>query len=482
MKRLLIGVAAAASITLIVVAFLVWRLDPEALGARVIDQINRQSGIELETEKVTLHPMRGLEMTNARLSGRLDSGQVHAQVALLRMKHRVLPLLKGELVVDEVLLLQPRIELVVRSTDQMREEKSRRREQKRLARENRQRTQTSDLSSEQDSQEEERKRDLRLSIERLALEDGSFSMRSQDRQRADFSVDDLQLALWRLSFDAAAPSSTQAVSGEGRFSTGRILHGDLEALDSTGSIRLVSGIANLTELNIHSVNTDLMVSALEVFLVQEPPRYTLQAAGGVDLNGVLGVDKADGFGSVAIELGSEGEGPALDAMVGAGTMTLNAGSIPGIPSVMQIEELVGRPLLTGRQYERTEIEYRLIANRLALEPFEIVGQGANIGGAGEIDLGGAVELDIFLRVPRSTLEAGRLDRESLDSLAESDGSVRVPFEIRGTIEDPQVRMTWDGAKALASEAARSWAEQALDEAKKRAAEWLQSQSDNRDDG
>ena len=482
MKKLLFGIALVVLIALAVFTVLTLKLDPEALGARVIAQINQQSGIRLEAEKFTLHPWRGLEMTDARASGRIESGEVTAELALLRMRHRILPLLRGEVVIDEVFLQAPTIELSSRSAAQARKQQARQTERKARADKREVKRQSKVVEIPPASQEESPERELRLLVESLVMEDGSLSIRSRNQEQASFSVEELNLILEGLAYDSEAPSSTQAVSGAGGFSTGRIVHGDVEADRSSGQIRLAGGVADLAELNLHSDNADLMIHELRVLLDQEPPGYTLDAAGGIDLNGVLGVEDRDGFGPVAIELGAQGEGPEVGELRGTGTVTLNAGSIPGIPSVIEIEELIGQPLLTGRRYERTEIDYAVRENKLVLEPFEIVGEGANIGGSGEIDLAGPLALDVFVRLPRRVLEAGELTAEQLASLADEGDMVTIPFEVGGTVEDPVVKLTWDGVKAVATDTAKSWAEQALDEAKKRATEWLQSQSDDKDDG
>lgn len=481
MKKILVALAALAAFALALVILLVLRLDPEVLGARLIEQVNRQSGIRLEAEEFSLHPLRGLELIDASASGRLESGEVMATVARMRMKHQILPLLRGELVIEEVLLQKPTIELIARSPAEMRQARKGAGGDRNQSGKRKGKNENVDQGSEAVA-ESSREDALRLSIERLGIEEGRLSIRTAGHQEAGFRIEELNLVLKRLAFDPASPSSTEAVSGEGRFSTGRLTHGDLEALETRGEIRLAGGTAELTELNVHSANADIMLSKLTVVMLQEPPAYDLVAAGGLDLNGVLGFDTTDGFGRVAIDLEAEGEGPEVSEMVGKGTLVLNAGSIPGVPSVVQIEDFIGRPLLTGRRYERTEIDYRLIENAIVLEPFEIIGEGANIGGSGEIDLSGPLDLDVFVRLPAGSLEDGKLNEEQLEELTDQDGSVTIPFRISGSIENPQVQLTSEGMKALAKEAAAGWVEQALEEAKKKASEWLKSQSEDRDDG
>jgi hypothetical protein len=322
---------------------------------------------------------------------------------------------------------------------------------------------------------------LRLSIERLKIENGVIRVRSRDDGTETFSVEDLTLGLQDLTFDPEADSSTAAVTGVGRLTTGRVVHGEIEAERAAGEIRLAGGEAELSELEVRTRNADLVIYRLSLDLLEEPPGYSLSAAGGLDLDGALGLDtEGRGFGRVAIELEAAGEGPELAEVDGGGTLILNSGAIPPIPSIVQIEELLGQALLTGRTYERADIDYRLRDNRVELSPFEIVGDGAQLGGSGVVDLAGPVDMDVFVRLPRRSLGDEALEEEGLDEFEDEAGMVTIPFQVGGTIDDPKVQLTWEGAKALVRDAAESWAEKALEEAKKRAAEWLREQSESDD--
>jgi hypothetical protein len=284
-----------------------------------------------------------------------------------------------------------------------------------------------------------------------------------------------------LTFDQEADSSTAAVAGGGRLTTGRVVHGEIEAERAAGEIRLAGGQADLSELEVRTRNADLVIYRLELDLLEEPPGYSLTAAGGLDLDGALGLDsESQGFGRVAIELEAAGEGPELAEVDGDGMLILNRGAIPPIPSVVQIEDLLGQSLLTGRAYERTEIDFRLRDNRVELSPFEIVGEGAQLGGSGVVDLAGPIDMDVFVRLPRRSLGDEALQEEQLDEFEDEAGMVTIPFQVAGTIDDPKVQLTWDGAKALVRDAAEGWAEKALEEAKKKAAEWLRERSESED--
>lgn len=482
MKKLFVGLLGFVVLVVALAALALLRFDSEALGARVIDTVNSQAGIELTAERFSLHPWRGLEMTEVQASGLVESGELTAEIELMRLSYQLLPLLRGELVIDEALFVAPDIVLLTRPAERKRQQEARRQRGERKTKKRDGSKTTSETPAGTAIENDTSRKPLRLSIERLAIENGRLGVRARGEERPSFRVEALNLALEDLTFDPQASSSTEAVRGQGRLATGPVLYGDVAAEGSAGQIRIRDGRAELAELNVFSANADLMIRELVIDLLQQPPSYRLFAAGGVDLNGVLGLDPADGFGRVALDLEAAGDSPEVEQMKGSGTLTLNDGAIPPFPSVVQIEELLGQPLLTGRQYQHTEVDFTLQGSKVLLAPFEVVSEDASIGGAGEIDLSGPVDLEVFVRLPRRSLETGEVSQEELASMEDDQGRVSIPFAITGTIEEPEVQLTWDGMKVLARDAAGTWAERALDEAKKRAAEWLRSQSEDKDDG
>jgi hypothetical protein len=467
-------------LVLIVLLFLiaVARLDSEAISAKALRQIHRKTGIELQAAKMALHPLKGLALDGVTAKATAPAGTVNATVEYLRIRHRLLPLLWGQVVMDEVLLRRPVIELISKPAKRTRRDK-------REARERRKRGEGQGAETEQSAMMADVgpdvERGLRISITHLEIEDGAFYARTVASDAPDLSLENLAMILQGLEFDPNAQSSTTAVSGRGSFSTGRVVQEDFMAIESSGDLRVTGGVARVEELVVRSENADLVVEELEIRLDQDPPRYALKAAGDLDLNGTLGVGQGGRFGPVEISLTAEGRGPELAAMVGEGTLTLHAGSLPGFPAMVQIEDLLGRSLLTGRQYETTPIAFELFDSQLLIAPFELIGEGGRVGGEGEVDIGGIMDFDLYVSLPGETWESGVVDFEQLRSLEDDQGMIRIPFSLRGTYEDPKVGMEWDGMRDLVRGAGRSWAEDALESAADKVREWLREQSKEADD-
>lgn len=476
MKKILWVLSSVVVLVLVLFVTALTRLDSEALGASAIEQIRLQSGIDLQAERSTLHPLRGLQLENVTAVADAPVGRVHATIDQLSIEHRLLPLLWGEVVMNEVQLERPMVTLVSKPAKRRRVDKSGRQRRERAA----ERGGGVPAETKPEASQTEEGHTARLSIETLGVEDGVLTARTNDSAADDLRVEQIDLQLRRLKFDPQAENSTLAVSGSGRFTSGRIDYGDFAAERSSGRVGLDQGRAEIVDFRVSSVNGELSVPQLEMQLDRDPLQYELGAAGSLDLNGILGVAEGGRFGPMGLDLTATGKGPELRAMRGRGTLTLEAGSLPGFPAMIQIEDLLGRALLTGREYETTAIEYELVDNRLVFAPFELVGDGGNVGGSGAVDLGGMLDLDVYVRLPRETLEIGVVDEEHLATLEDDQGMVQIPFTLSGTFEDPSIGMEWEGIQELMQGAGRSWAERALEEAAEKAKEWLSSQQGDPD--
>lgn len=66
MKTLLKILAIIVLIVVLGIAFLLWRFDPETLGAAVINRLNQNEGVDIAAESFALSPFKGLELQAAQ--------------------------------------------------------------------------------------------------------------------------------------------------------------------------------------------------------------------------------------------------------------------------------------------------------------------------------------------------------------------------------------------------------------------------------
>ncbi|MGH9461271.1 MAG: hypothetical protein ACRD1X_08630, partial [Vicinamibacteria bacterium] len=110
-KKLLLVAAILVSVLVLAIGviYLVDFESPE-LGEFVIGKLNEITGAELGVGRYRLNLVRGLELEDVRVSTSLPGGSLEAHLDGLVLRHRLLPLLAGKIVVEEMVLLRPEIE------------------------------------------------------------------------------------------------------------------------------------------------------------------------------------------------------------------------------------------------------------------------------------------------------------------------------------------------------------------------------------
>lgn len=112
LKRVVLAVLALALIGAAALLVLAARFDPEALGQAVLRKLNATGATEVEARRFSLNPLTGLRIDDATARGELSAGRFTASLESLRLEHEPWSLLRGELVVRELVLRAPVVTLV----------------------------------------------------------------------------------------------------------------------------------------------------------------------------------------------------------------------------------------------------------------------------------------------------------------------------------------------------------------------------------
>jgi hypothetical protein len=135
--------------------------------------------------------------------------------------------------------------------------------------------------------------------------------------------------------------------------------------------------------------------------------------------------------------------------------------------VAKIEKLLQKPLVSGSAYEATDILFEIVNNNLVIQPFEIVGSGIRIAGAGTVDLAGPVSVHTDIRVPGEGLSLAGVPEEALKYMTDAEGFVTVPFIIGGTMDELEVGLDTKQLGSAARDSAKTAVEDyAKEEGKK----------------
>jgi hypothetical protein len=451
----ILGIILLLIVILVVVVII--RFDPDELGQRVLTWVDQETDIDLEAERFSLHPLKGLELDNAEIHTVTDAGEATVTLDRLLFEHEVWPLLKGELVIHRILLDKPQIQLVSAaepvadggkgsgSGGGAKEEQAAPAEPAESA-----------VTAEGDTS------GLAISIAEIRIEGGSLVARTEGAEGDDLDLQGLDLVLADLHFDPTAPSSIEGFAAQGGISVDQIRMGDIEATGTEGRISIDKGKTAITDFGVSTANGELQVSELTVDVTQSPATYNLSVGGAVDLNGLLDVQGDGGFGPVQLEMGAAGEGPETEQVSGQGVLHLAAGSIPTTEAIAKIEKLLQKPLVSGNAYEATDINFEIANNNLTVQPFEISGTGVRIAGAGIVDLAGPISFHTDIRVPGEGLSLAGVPESALKYMIDDEGFMTVPFLISGTMDEPDVGLDKDQL----GDAAKDTAKQAVEDVAK----------------
>jgi hypothetical protein len=426
----------------VLVVFLVDFNSP-ALGARLLREVSERAGIHLTAEGFRLNLARGLRLDKVRLVTDSPSGRLTITADGLLAEHRLLPLLRGQVEVDRVVLYSPHIELVTPPTAGAKPPApipvSPVLPQ----------TVPPPAPSPAGAQSS-----IALRVDRIKLQDGVLVTRTEGSTAADVEIRGLDVELRDLALDSAAPTGVQAFSATGDLRTREILISTLRATDGAGVVKLGAGHFRLENLNLKLPQGPFLLGELDADLSRDPFAYRFACQiDPLDTNGVLTAGTAQGFGPGKLVFTARGTGTETRDMIGDGTLAVAAGQVPGSPVFAGIEAILGRAQLTGSAYAPFTVTFHIQNDRLTVQPFELRTSLLALGLHGWADLAGPLDLRIAVKAPRDLVSLARVSTRLLDLVA-SDGQVTIPLRVTGTPDRPRVTADADALRDMAGAAVR----------------------------
>jgi hypothetical protein len=434
MKKLLLGAAILVGVLAlaIVIVYLVDFESPE-LGELVVEKVKEATGAEVGVGRYRLNLIRGLELEDVRLSTSLPGGNLEAHLDGLVLKHRLLPLLFGKVVVEQMVLLRPEVELTERAAARAGASSRANGDAPRRG------AHSGSPSVNGETREETGLRGgLAFGITHVVIQDGSIRLRRRGTEEDATSVTGLNLRLQDLSFDPRAVSLLHALSASGVLGIDTLLLDRTEVREVEGGLTLDHGTFEGRDFSFRT-NQGQFFAALQVSFNQIPFGYTLSLRGDpLDVNAIAG-SAGGGFGPGVLELDAEGYGTDSKGIKGRGVLRLAEGRLPSTPALVGVEEALGRGTsLVGAPYHATEAPFHIEKNQLTLEGFRLETPQAALDLKGTVDLDGPLALSLALRTPREGLVIDEVPDQVLDALTDDDGWVTVPLRITGTRAEPRV--------------------------------------------
>jgi uncharacterized protein involved in outer membrane biogenesis len=421
-RKALIGIAAAVILLIIVVAIVLSNaLDSDVLGPIFLAKASDASGIRLTAEEFELGIFSGLEMAGVTAEGRYADGEYRIELRRLVFEHDLGPLFSGTLAVRSILLDEPKIHLVTRSSEQ---------------------GAVSSADPTSTSEQGERGGDFNLEVAELRVDQGQITIEratATGNPEHNLTINGLNIALQSIAFDPERAKAVQKVSGEGTILAEEILLGSFLLRDLAGNLSATEGMLELSSLTLSMDQGDLDAT-MRVDLNPVPFEYEFSAQGApVNVNVIVGLSENTSMGPGRLEIEGHGRGPESNDLKAKGVLHLGEGEIPTHPILVQTQSALGIQNLVGGAYQSSEAQFTIENGRVDLSGFSLETPQAGLDIAGWVTLAGPLEIDIGVRTPREGVSIPKVPSAVLDTLSDDKGWLTVPVEVTGTLEDSRVR-------------------------------------------
>lgn len=393
MSRMLkIGAIALVVIAVVVVGLLYYRFDSPALGQSVADAVEDATGARLQADGFTLQIARGLTARDLTVTMETPGADLRVHLDELVLQHRLWPLLRGKVEVQQVVLDRPVVELISKPVPPAAEAPPPPGE-----------ASPSPVVEPplvpEPAAPAQPGRTMRLAVERFAINDGHVIFRTEGQEQPQAEVHGLTLALADLVVDPAASPSYMGLSGKGSLAIASMAWAGQTFTDATGAIVVSRGRTELTDVGLRTALGVVSLDEAVLDLTTAPFSYRIAVSGrDLDLNNAVGAAGQRALGVANLVLTGEGRGPDPTAFQGAGRLSLAAGSLPDLPPLRTIDASLEAGVV-GARYEATDVAITVADGRLTLTPFTLKSDLLTLDLAGGGDVTGRLDLDGRLRLP-----------------------------------------------------------------------------------
>lgn len=441
------------------VAYVFVTLDPEELGQKVLRMVNEKTGVSLTAETFAVEPLKGLQLENGHLEGELDAGSITGNLDRMAFDYELLPILKGEVVVHQILFEGPDLEVVSRPVEAQEPEVAVEPEAAEPAEEV-----PADVPGPEPAPQETEETGFlsAVSISEIRVVDGNLKVTSEGSASQGLSVQGFDFELGDLMLDATADSALMGLAAKGGIRIDQVQLDDLRIQGGRGDLAVDHGRLAVTNIGVETPHAALEVAELAADLTQDPPPYRLRAGGSYDVNSLVEAE-GEGFGPAALEFSAHGAGPDIDQLVADGIFRLDDGQIPAFPMMVKIEKLLGKSLIVGYPYRGTEVNFHIANGKAEIEPFVLGFDSLQIAAAGAIDLAGPIDMQLDIRLPREAVSIRVLD-PFIDGMTDAEGWTTIPFDISGSLDEPDVDIDMTAVKETAKDLGKKAATKAVDSA------------------
>ncbi len=421
-RKLLIGLAIVVVVLIGLVVIVASRFDSETLGRELLARASAATGVELDAKSFEISVFEGLDMSGVTAEGDYSQGHYRINLDKVSLRYRLRPLLEGTVSVSKIILDGPDVELTVTPSKSEPEK--------------------APASAPADGSTT----NLTLEVSEIQLTRGHVVVRQVDNDGKPVStteVRDLEITLRNVLFNPAVSSPVEQVSGQGVVSAQEVLLNTLALKDVKGNLVLDQGVAQIRDLSMSTEYGDLS-SNLTLDFKPVPFAFSFDARGDpINVNQIVGLGTEGTLGSGQLEIEGTGRGNDPEQMDAHGNLQLAPGKIPNHTVLAKAAQILGLKNLVGAPYQASPATFQVRDRRVTLDGFELKSELAAVGVSGWAQLAGPISMVVTLLIPRQGLVIPRVPTVVLDALTDSNGWIRIPFNVTGTREEPEVTLDLD---------------------------------------
>jgi uncharacterized protein involved in outer membrane biogenesis len=425
------GATLAVLVLLVAVylARLVRALDTPEFKAALLDRARATLGVEVRTGDLKVSLLRGVTMADVTIANPPGFRGELLKADAFRLQYDLVPLLRGRLQVDELVLEKPVLSLAMDARGGFNYE--------RLA------PATGSASAVPRAGMASLPLELRLS--KLAVDKAQVQV--IDHRRAPL------LALRDLDLDSSFTVSAGQARGSGRARLDTLALVDrLFLRDVAAPIELAKDKARLAPIQATLANGGAS-GALEIDLARGF-RYSLQLqVDGANVETLLREAGSSGLsGSLAAKAGFEGTG-GMPTLQGSGSAEIGDCRVRGSKVLAVLAAVLQLPELASPDFEECRAEFALAGGRAETRVLSLKGPSVQLGGRGTSNLvTGGLDYDMTLALHQALL--GRLPVKEVRAAFKDRGDsfATLDFKVTGTSDAPRTDLATRIAKGGAAEA------------------------------
>lgn len=432
-RRKIVGAVAILVVALLFFAlFFTW--ESATLSRSVLAALSGPD-LQIDAATVKMSALRGVELRQVQVRGKLEGGVYDLAAEELRLSHRFWRLLAGELAIDEIVFEKP-VAAIVWDAPAPPQKKGGKNSPPPPA-----------PPADPPAAEEAGGLILAMRVRRLALEDATFSMKEAGVEDDMVRFEGLDFELGDLAADPARGSLLAGLSAQGSMEAEKFYGSGVEATGVDAELALGDSKLKITDLSLPIDFGTIEIPQIELDLGRDPYYFALAGGGDPLLTAKL-LGAASGFGNGKLEFQIDGDGSPKGGPRGTGSLAVEAGKLGDMPLLAGLEMLLAGTELVGRPYSPFTIPWRLDdGDKVTLAPFAIEAGNLRLAAYGRVDLEGPLDLHLEISLPRQDVAVKEIPGEVLEALTDVDGRVKLPILIAGTIDKPAVRFdtrAWAG--------------------------------------